>query len=90
MGIPVNDSANYEKCLERYGTFNQARVFSPLIHPDSMYKLLGYAKKGYELIKPMHAFSKNLIDQRRAILSERGWQQEKQDGDDSDEESSNM
>lgn len=76
MGIPLDDSANYEKSLTDFGNFVQARVFAPLLFDDRMYRWLGYARKCNRLIKPMHEFARDVIKRRRAILDSRGWPQQ--------------
>lgn len=89
MGVPVRDASNYEKSLYEFGHFAQRRSFSPHLHSDLIYKLLGYARQGLRLVRPMHNFSKDLIAKRRVILDSQGWKNSNDDGS-TEEDSSNV
>lgn len=90
MGVPVKHSvsASYEKHLKDFGHFCQARLFSPHLHEDGLYRWLGYARKCICLIKPMHEFTRDLIAKRRGILENR--QEKELVCEDYDEEFSNV
>ena len=45
------------------------RSTKPWLYLDSIYWLLGYAKQVNKIVEPIHAFAKEIIEKRRAILS---------------------
>lgn len=79
MGVPGKESEIYEETLLAFGDFAQSRVFSPHIHSDIMYRLLGYARQCNRLIKPMLDFTKDMIIKRRSVLESRNWIQSEDD-----------
>lgn len=89
MGVPVDekDITAYEKHLQDFGFFVQNRIFTPYIHRDFLYRLLGYARQGSRICKPMLNFTIDLIKRRRAILEKRT---EQQAGNDSESENNSM
>lgn len=81
MGVPGKESNDYEQTLSAFGHFAQARVFTPHLHNDTLYRWLGYARRCNRLIKPMLDFTKDMIVKRRSVLESRGWQKDDEDDD---------
>lgn len=89
MGITGIESTDYEKTLCDFGHLTQARVLSPYLHNDRIYRWLGYARKCTCLIKPMLDFTKDMIKKRRAILESREWKSVMMDEDEPDDGTQN-
>lgn len=90
MGVRANvdDIAAYEQHLHDFGFFAQTRVFTPYIHNDFLYRLLGYARQCDRITKPLLNFTIDLIKRRRAVFDNQATM--KQAGNDSESDHNNM
>lgn len=61
--------AGYAKNLLLISDMVFVRSAKPWLYLDSIYWLLGYTKQVNKIVEPIHAFGKEIIEKRRAILS---------------------
>nr|XP_029733570.1 probable cytochrome P450 4ac1 isoform X1 [Aedes albopictus] len=71
MGIKLDTSESaelYKRNIREVGTFIERRIMNPLLFDDTIYKITGYKAKFDRILRPIHAFTNDIIQQRRSTF----------------------
>lgn len=72
MGVNIDkypDASKFKDHIHQIGDAIQRRICMPLLHYNLLYWLLGLSRKMSKIAKPVHAFSRKLIAERRLLSS---------------------
>lgn len=73
MGVKLDsteESREYKKSIYELATYLVYRFMRPMLHNMIVWKLLGYQGKLEKLLKPVHSFTRKIIQQRREEFHE--------------------
>lgn len=68
MGVKIDNYPNvknYQDHIHQIGDAWQQRTFTPLLHYNMLYWILGLSGKMLKVVEPVHQFSKKIIEERR-------------------------
>lgn len=75
MGVKLDDmrerAEDYRDKIYQIGSMLLHRAVRPWLFSEFLYKLLGYRKMLDDVIKPAHAFTNSIIEQRRKLFLEK-------------------